>query len=242
MKTIEYSSYIITLIFICVGIIYWIKNRIRPWQSMGFIIDHNTIPDILVGLAICGVSVSLIFLIDNIFELIKIEGITFPTSIFFKFILFLLIASFIEEFINRSLLVNGLSVLLKRKWLIIIFASIFFGLGHAAGEGVSIVSILSNALGGAIYTTAFLGAKNLWFPWALHFSWNAFQYIFGYPVSGLIQNPIVLQTEVRNTIFTGGVYGPEGGLIGLIFRIIILFSLLLYLCKYRQVSIKEIIS
>ena len=242
MKAIEYSSYIVTLLLIGIVVVYWIKHRIRPWAIMGFVIDNHTIQDILAGIAICGVSVSLIFLIDNVFNLIKVKEIVSPSDIFYKFILFIFIASFIEEFINRSLLVNGLLVLIKRKWLIIVLASIFFGLGHATGEGVSAVSILSNALGGAIYTTAFLGAKNLWFPWALHFSWNTFQYLYGYPVSGLIEDPIVLQGEVRDTIFTGGIYGPEGGIVGLIFRFVILLVLLFYLSKSRRVRIKEIIS
>jgi membrane protease YdiL (CAAX protease family) len=241
MKMIEYSSYVITLLIVCVGIVSWIRQRIRPWRSMGFIFDRGTIPDIIAGVVICGVAVSLIFMIDWIFNLIEVEGTAPPTDIFFKLIVFFLTASFIEEFVNRSLLVNGLSVFLKRNWLIIIFVSIFFGLGHVTGEGVSFVSVLSNALGGATYTIAFLGAKNLWFPWALHFSWNTFQYLFGYPVSGITKDPIILQTGVSDTILTGGAYGPEGGLIGLAFRIIILAALLCYLKKYRKIGAREIL-
>jgi len=94
--------------------------------------------------------------------------------------------------------------------------------------------------GGVIYTTAFIGAKNLWFPWALHFSWNTFQYLSGYPVSGLIEDPVIIQTNGQNTFLTGGVYGPEGDLIGLIFRIIVLLSLLYYLYKYNKIRVREI--
>jgi len=240
MKIIEYSSYAVTLIIISIAIVYWIKNKIRPWRKIGFTLDNKTIPDIITGIILGVLAVSLIFLMDLCFNFIKIQEITFPQDVFFKFLLFLFIASFLEEFINRGLLVNGLSVFLKKNWQIIILVSIFFGMGHAAGENVTIISILSNALGGAIYTIAFLGAGNIWFPWALHFSWNTFQYVYGYPVSGLKYDSIVVQTDVKNTFFNGGSYGPEGGLIGLFFRIIIIISILLYFKRYRRIDIKEI--
>ncbi len=95
-------------------------------------------------------------------------------------------------------------------------------------------------MGGAIYTIAFLGVKNIWFPWALHFSWNFFQYIYGYPVSGLKTDSIIIQTEVVNSIFNGGSYGPEGGLIGIFFRIVTLLLILLYINKYHHYDIRSI--
>ena len=240
MKIIEYIGYAITLILICIAIFHWIKNKIRPWRKIGFTFDSNSPIDIIAGSVIGGIIVTSIFIIDLYLGFFKIKDINVPNELFFKFILFLLIASFIEEFINRGLLVNGLSVLLKKNWQIIVFVAVLFGAGHATGEGVNLLSILSNAMGGAIYTIAFLGAKNIWFPWALHFSWNTFQYIYGYPVSGLKYDSVIAQTEVKDTIFNGGSYGPEGGLIGIFFRIAILMLILYYFSKYRQIEIKDI--
>ncbi|MFC1555931.1 lysostaphin resistance A-like protein [candidate division KSB1 bacterium] len=240
MKIFEYSSYGITLILICIAIIHWIRNKILPWRDMGFIIDKKTLHDIMAAFIICGVAVSCIFTIDWFWDFILIQEIKTPSDIFFKFILFLFIASFIEEFINRGLLVNGLSVLLKKNWQIIAFAALFFGLGHASGEGVTLLSIFSNAAGGAVYTIAFISSKNIWFPWALHFSWNTFQYIFGYPVSGFEIESVVVLTDIKNTIFNGGIYGPEGGLIGVFFRIVVLVMILLYVKCYRNVNIKTV--
>ncbi len=240
MKTIEYLSYVITFSLICIAIFHWIKNKIRPMRKIGFTFDNKTILDITAALLICGITVSFIFLADLSFGFIKIQDMNLPKSVFFKFILFLFIASFIEELINRGLLVNGLSVLIKKNWQVILLAAIVFGLGHATGEGVSLLSILSNAMGGAIYTIAFLGAKNIWFPWALHFSWNTFQFIYGYPVSGHKYDSIVVQTEIKDTIWNGGSYGPEGGLIGIFFRIAILLLILLYFRKYRLMDIQDI--
>jgi len=55
-------------------------------------------------------------------------------------IIFIFIASFIEEFINRGLMVNGLKIILKRNWLIILIVAILFGLGHTANPIYSLTA------------------------------------------------------------------------------------------------------
>jgi len=239
MKVFEYLSYLITGILICVAIFYWVKNRVKPWRLIGFRYDSMTLFDIIAAFYISGISVSCIFLVEKHLGLVEIQTAKIDYSIFIGFLIFLLLAAFIEEFLNRGLMVNGLAVILTKKWQIVIIVSLLFGLGHITGEGVSIISIINNAIGGAIYTFVFLTVKNLWLPWALHFSWNSFQYVLGYPVSGLKIDSIITLTEVKDTIFTGGKYGPEGGLIGLFFRFVFLLLILTYLCKCRQINIKS---
>ncbi|WP_234117410.1 hypothetical protein [Clostridium hydrogenum] len=71
---------------------------------------------------------------------------------------------------------------------------------------------------------AYLEIRNLIFPIALHFSWNFFQGpIFGFPVSGLKFPGMISQsiTSNNNTLM-GGMYGPEGGIIGIGFRILVI--------------------
>ena len=237
---IEYSSYAITLIFVSVAIIHWIKNKIRPWGLIGFTVDKKVIFEIAFGASLCGIAVSLVFFSEWGLNLFRIQTIKAPENKFFYFLLFLFIASFIEEFIYRGLMVNGLKIILKRNWLIILIIAILFGLGHTANPNANAISILSSSLGGVIYTVAFLGAKNIWFPWILHFFWNTFQFLFGFPVSGLEVPCIVVQTDVRDSILSGGLYGPEAGLIGIAARGIILAGILYYLKKHRTVDMNKI--
>jgi hypothetical protein len=49
---IEYSSYAITLTFVIIAIIYWIKNRIRPWRLIGFTYDRTVIAEIGFGVVL----------------------------------------------------------------------------------------------------------------------------------------------------------------------------------------------
>lgn len=148
--------------------------------------------------------------------------------------IFIFIASFIEEFLNRGLMVNGLQLILKSNSLIILIVAILFGLGHMANPNADAISVLISSLGEVIYAVAFLVAKNIWFPWCLHFCWNIFQFLFGFPVSGMEVPRIVIQTEVKNSMLSGGIYGPEAGLIGIAARVVILVGILFYFKKRQK--------
>jgi membrane protease YdiL (CAAX protease family) len=240
-KIIEYSSYAITLIFVFVAIVYWIKNKIRPWKLIGFTFDKTAISDIAFGASLCGVAVSLVFFPEWGLNFFRISAVKAPENKFFYFLIFIFVASFIEEFINRGLMVSGLKIILKRNWLIILIVAILFGLGHTANPNANAISVFGSSVGGVIYTVAFLGAKNLWFPWVLHFSWNTFQFFFGFPVSGMEVPQVVVQGDIKNSILSGGPYGPEAGLIGIAARAVVLIGILYYLEKRRKVSIQHLI-
>lgn len=240
-KIIEYSSYAITLIFVFIAIIYWIKNKIRPWKNIGFNFNKSVISEMAYGTSLCGIAVSFVFFLEWSLSFFRISAVKTPENKFFYFLIFIFIASFIEEFINRGLMVNGLKIILKRNWLVILIIAILFGLGHTTNPNANAISVFGSSLGGIIYTVAFLGAKNIWFPWMLHFFWNTFQFLFGFPVSGMEVPQVVVQADIKNSILSGGSYGPEAGLIGIAARGIILIGILYYLKKNRKVNIKELI-
>lgn len=193
------------------------------------------------GTSLCGIAVSFVFFLEWSLSFFRISAVKTPENKFFYFLIFIFIASFIEEFINRGLMVNGLKIILKRNWLVILIIAILFGLGHTTNPNANAISVFGSSLGGIIYTVAFLGAKNIWFPWMLHFFWNTFQFLFGFPVSGMEVPQVVVQADIKNSILSGGSYGPEAGLIGIAARGIILIGILYYLKKNRKVNIKELI-
>jgi len=88
-----------------------------------------------------------------------------------------------------------------------------------------------------MYTYAFLKTKNIWLPFGLHYAWNFFQgIVYGFPVSGNIVESFYDIDVTGATIYTGGVYGPEGGLIGILGRFIIIILIWLatqYLLKSK---------
>jgi hypothetical protein len=113
-------------------------------------------------------------------------------------------------------------------------SAVIFGIIHLSNPGASLVTAFGNALGGIIYGIAFLGSRNIWFPLALHFSWNFSQALLGFPVSGMTVPGILTLETTGSDALTGGAYGPEAGLVGMAFRFVIMAAVLYYLQTTRS--------
>ena len=63
----------------------------------------------------------------------------------------------------------------------------------------------------------FVLTGDLAIPIGLHIAWNFAQgYIFGFPVSGSNEHLSLIATHQSGpTVWTGGAFGPEGGLMGI---------------------------
>jgi uncharacterized protein len=120
----------------------------------------------------------------------------------------------------------------------VLLSAVLFGLIHATNPGASAISVFGNALGGVIYAMAFLGARNIWFPFALHVGWNFTQTLLGFPVSGKDFPGPLTATSTGSDLVTGGDYGPEAGLIGILARFVVIGLLVGYLTlRYRDGSL-----
>lgn len=71
-------------------------------------------------------------------------------------------------------------------------------------------------LDGLFLGLGFILTGELAIPIGLHIAWNFAQgYVFGFPVSGADENLSLIATQQTGPIaWTGGAYGPEGGLMG----------------------------
>ncbi len=96
---------------------------------------------------------------------------------------------------------------------IALFAA-YFGYAHLGNPSATLVSTANTILAGVWLAVAYLKTRRLWFPTALHFTWNWMMgAFFGLPVSGLklVSSPLLLSTSEQPQWLTGGSYGPEGG-------------------------------
>jgi membrane protease YdiL (CAAX protease family) len=92
--------------------------------------------------------------------------------------------------------------------------SLFFGLAHLKNPDRTLFSTMNTVLAGIWLAVAYLRTRGLWFPTALHFTWNwTLGALFGVPVSGLRipQHSILVSSNVGPSWLTGGNYGSEGG-------------------------------
>ncbi len=106
-------------------------------------------------------------------------------------------------------------------------AAVLLGLFYLANPGAGALSVCGNTLGGLIYGMAFVRSGRLWLPLGLHFAWNDVQGpVLGFPVSGLSAGGMLQIHDLGPAGLTGGAYGPEAGLVGILFRFVVLAMLL----------------
>ncbi|MBA2132338.1 CPBP family intramembrane glutamic endopeptidase [Capillibacterium thermochitinicola] len=98
----------------------------------------------------------------------------------------------------------------------IAFSAFLFSLAHLNNPHLNFGGLFAILLAGVLFALTYLETGTLYLPVALHFSWNFWQNLFGFRVSGLAF-PTFFQLEITGpTLWTGGAFGPEAGLAGLI--------------------------
>jgi len=215
---------------------HWRREQVPIWQGMGLRFDSGAWVDLAGGVAIGALVMVGIFIVEWALGAMHVDGLRLPNLDFVIWTFILPLSALYEELIFRGLMLNGLIVLMRQRWLAVIVMATLFGLVHAGNPNASTLSVLGNALGGLMYAVAFLGSGRIWLPTGLHFAWNYFQGpVLGFPVSGLDMGGLVQQHAVGSDLLTGGSYGPEAGLVGMAFRFVAI-ALLVSWTSWRSKS------
>ena len=100
----------------------------------------------------------------------------------------------------------------------LVVSSVAFGLLHAVNPGYSVLALVNITLIGVLVLgLAYALTGRLGFPIGLHTSWNfALSCVFGLPFSGVRtgEYPVLITSGAGPELWTGGAFGPEGGLLG----------------------------
>ena len=124
-----------------------------------------------------------------------------------------LIVGWQEELLSRGYHLQTLESGLNLFWAVLISSSVF-GLLHMFNPGATLVSTIGLLLAGLFLALPYILTRQLWLSIGLHIGWNFFEgVVFGFPVSGLSTYHLLRQTASGPEIWTGGVFGPEAGLI-----------------------------
>lgn len=202
-----------------------LSRRRRGEIRLGFSLDWKALAEFGVGLGIGALAMAGVFGVEWGLDLIRVTQVQ-PEGINLLGALVTLAAlAWLEELLFRVLMLNGLLALIHRAWIAVVVTAVAFGLGHADNPNATALSALSNALGGVMYALAYLGTGRIWMPWGLHLAWNYVQGpVFGFPISGTTNysRGLIAQDLAGSALLTGGDYGPEGGLIGIGFRFLVI--------------------
>jgi membrane protease YdiL (CAAX protease family) len=98
-------------------------------------------------------------------------------------------------------------------WPAVAVSSILFGLTRAVNANATPLALANSLLAGVVFALAYGLIRRLWLPIAYHFGWMLGQCLLGLSVSGMALDALWHTSLSGPELWTGGVFGPEGGLV-----------------------------
>lgn len=240
--SVRFMIYLIcSFIFISLFIFLWVKLiEKRKISSMGFY-KQRMIQKYFIGFAVGIIMFSFAILLLSITQCTEIvEKPLMPIGFMaITGILTVLpgwmIQSATEEILARGWMMQVLGARYNLG-LALGISSVFFGLLHIKNPNIGMIAILNIILVGVFLGLYVIKTNDLWGVCGLHCSWNWAQgNLFGLQVSGLqIGTGSIIQLKlVGPDWFTGGAFGPEGGIA---VSLILVSSIIILLKKHYKAT------
>lgn len=226
------SSVIPTFIGVVTSV--WIAAQYfdkRAITDYGLNFNKRWATEFLVGAGIAAAAIGTVFLIEWWACWIRITGygwnVPVETSFgigFTSFFLSMLLVGFHEELFSRGYqilnLTEGFRFIGQRGaiFIAVLLTSSLFGFLHFFNPNASLLSTFNITLAGVVLAIPYLLTGSLALSTGLHFSWNfVMAGVLGFPVSGKeIEFSVLHITQGGAELITGGAFGPEAGLLGLL--------------------------
>jgi hypothetical protein len=192
----------------------------RSFSSLGFKIDRQVLPDLLVGILITFILIGLIYLVMRLLGWIQFNGFAWridPLPVvlgnLLVFFIVFIVVGWQEELLSRGYHLQTLASGMNLFWGVVLSSTIF-GLLHLFNPNATWVSALGIFFSGLFLAAGYLCTGQLWLSIGLHLGWNFFEgVVFGFPVSGIAAYPLLRINVIGPELWTGGAFGPEAGLI-----------------------------
>lgn len=235
--------------FFGVIISVWVAARYfdkRPLTDYGIDFNKTWRREFLIGTGIAAAAQGTIFLIEWWAGWITVVnyGWNIPLESSFGlgisgFFVAMLMVGFHEELFSRGYQILNITEGLRypslgRRGALIIavlMTSSFFGIMHASNPNASLISTFNIILAGVVLAVPYFLTGRLALSVGLHFSWNfVMAGVLGFPVSGKTIEITVLDIQQGGPeLWTGGAFGPEAGLVGLLGMAIIVGGSCVYI-------------
>ena len=200
----------------------------RPFVDIGLRVTPASALHLALGVALAGGAAALLLLAPLLAGTGHLtprphSEFTWPSLVFYLVTLFFAAAG--EEMIFRG---YAFQFLIEKigPFGCVLPVGVIFGLVHTSNPSATPLSVLNTALWGVLLGYAFLRSRDLWLPIGMHFGWNAVLPLFGVNLSGLtIEVTRYFYKWDLTPLWSGGAYGPEGGLLTTIFATILFLAL-----------------
>ena len=216
-------------------LLLWILMRFvdkEPFINLGFSLKgkvNDIILGMTLGLLLMAVGYTILILLGEI----KFIGFNYDLkNIILLFLLFIAVSIAEETFVRGY----GLKNLLQsfKPIISLIISSAIFSLLHFFNPNVNYIALTELFIAGILLGISYVYTKNLWFPIALHLSWNFFQVMFGFNVSGMDTYSLIEFEIIENNNINGGDFGFEGSYLSILFSLIMMYFLWKYYKKFAE--------
>jgi len=213
----------------------------RPLQSVGLPLHRRSRVEWAQGFLIGFMMISSVFAAEAALGYARLSWRELEAGTILSGVGLMLIAfvwfGFGEELLFRGYcfqtLIEG-----TNQYVAVAVLSILFGVAHLENPNVTSFGVINTVLAGVWLSVAYLKTRTLWFPTALHASWNFFQgCVYSFPVSGLdLKNRSLFVLEQSGPDWvTGGAYGPEAGALT---TVVLLFAIV-FIIRSHWVRLSE---
>jgi membrane protease YdiL (CAAX protease family) len=224
-------------VFDCVGtfLVLWIFMKLvdkEHFLELGFY-TKNRLNEFILGIAAGLIIMVLAYGILIYSGQIYFTKLNFNLEEIIISILVFTIVAFVEESLFRGYILKNL-MLSVNKYIAIIISSVLFSLIHYFNPNVDLFSLFELFLAGVVFGLAYLYTRNLWFPIALHLSWNLFQTFVGFNVSGQDFYSIIEFKYNQENLWNGGAFGFEGSYLAIIAELLLVILIVKYYDVRKQ--------
>lgn len=223
---------------------YWLDKRY--FFDFGLTFNQRWRNEFFIGAGVAAFAMGTVFLIEWSAGWITITGYGWNTNTdsqfwleIFSFFLGMLMVGFYEELLSRGYQILNITEGLRYPsigyqgglTIAVLITSSIFGIMHIFNPNASLLSTVNIILAGAVLAVPYVLTGSLALSVGLHFSWNfVMAGVLGFPVSGLeIGFSIIHIKQAGTELVTGGAFGPEAGLVGLLGMAIMLGGSCVYI-------------
>ena len=216
-------------------LLLWILMKFvdkEPFMNLGFSLKgkmKDIILGMVLGFLLMAVGYSILILLGEI----KFVSFNYDLkSIILLFFLFIAVSLVEETYVRGYVLKNLLKSF--NPVISLIISSAIFALLHFFNPNVNYIALTELFIAGILLGISYVYTKNLWFPIALHLSWNFFQVMFGFNVSGMDTYSLIEFEILENNNINGVDFGFEGSYLSILFSLIMIYFLWRYYKKFAK--------
>ena len=242
LRGLTVSSAIALASAVSIGAVLLVRVERRPFAALGLAWREDSTRDIIAGMLLPGAALLLAVVLMLVTGALRYQNdsgdaITLIVGAA-QLLVVLAIAAAAEEALFRGYPFQKLATAIGPV-AATLMASAGFALAHINNPNVNAFALANIFVAGVMLSVAYLRTRSLWLPIALHTSWNWWLAgPFDLPVSGLelFDTPLYEPRMTGADWLTGGDFGPEGGVAGLI-ALLLLTAAVWALTKSRPSTI-----